>query len=260
MGLDVVATTVPLLMNYQGYLTDAAGRSLSGYYTMTVRLYDDVAAPITATLWSETHVSVAVRSGRFGLPLGSVTPLPEDLFSTPDRYLGVTVHPHAEMVPRQRLASVPYAFRADVPAGTVVAFVGTDVPDGWLPCDGSPVSRSLYPALFSAISTAWGSGDGSTTFNLPDLRGRGPIGAGQGAGLTNRTLAQIGGEEAHTLTVDQMPAHRHSVTSVVWEGPGGWSGGGWASDPLAVDTTSVGGSQPHNTMQPFAVVNFIIKY
>ena len=106
--------TVPLVMNYQGELKDMEGNPLSGYYTMTFRIYHDVIAPITDSVWSETHISVTVRSGHFSVLLGNIDPdnnsLPFDLFRNPDRFVGVTVAPYDEMVPRQRFASVPYAF------------------------------------------------------------------------------------------------------------------------------------------------------
>lgn len=75
------------------------------------------------------------------------------------------------------------------PTGAVIGFAGSSAPSGWLLCDGSAVSRTTYADLFTAIGTSYGVGDGSTTFNLPDLRGRVPVGVGQGSGLTNRALA-----------------------------------------------------------------------
>lgn len=250
--------TVPMVMNYQGTLYDTAGNPLNGTYTLTFRIYGSVVDPIANALWSEVHTGVIVRSGLFNVSLGDISPIAPTLFTSPDRFIGVTVHPFEELLPRQRFASVPYAFSAYVPAGTIVAFAGTNIPDGWLPCNGGLVNRLLYPALFSAISTAWGAGDGTTNFNLPDLRGRGPVGVGQGAGLTSRGLAQLGGEENHTLSVAEMPAHTHRYDY------GGVAGinfaevsQGHGSSP---ETSSTGGSQPHNNMQPFAIVNFIIKY
>ena len=85
------------------------------------------------------------------------------------------------------------------PPGGIMLSAAQTVPTGWLRCDGSAVSRTTYSALFSAISTAFGAGDGSTTFNLPDYRGRVPIGSGAGAGLTTRTVGAKGGEETHAL-------------------------------------------------------------
>lgn len=87
-----------------------------------------------------------------------------------------------------------------VPTGTVVFRAQASTPSGYLPCDGAAVSRATYAALFASIGTTFGVGDGSTTFNVPDLRGRSPIGAGTGAGLTARTHGTAYGAEstAHT--------------------------------------------------------------
>ncbi|HJW80814.1 MAG TPA: tail fiber protein [Acidiferrobacterales bacterium] len=150
------------------------------------------------------------------------------------------------------------------PTGSMKMYAGAAAPTHWLLCNGAAISRTTYAALFTAIGTTWGAGDGSTTFNLPDLRGRTPIGAGQGSGLTNRALAATGGEENHTLTIAEMPAHDHSDgTRSVWAagtakayvaGPNTMPEDN-AYEPLA----SEGGGGAHNTMQPFAAVNFIIK-
>ena len=95
--------------------------------------------------------------------------------------------------------------------GAVVFKAGPTVPSGFLAANGQAVSRSTYAALFAEIGTAWGTGDGTTTFNLPDLRGRVPVAAGQGTGLTDRVLATIGGAETVTLSVNEMPLHGHPV-------------------------------------------------
>jgi microcystin-dependent protein len=84
-------------------------------------------------------------------------------------------------------------------------------PGGWLLCDGRAVSRTVYAALFAAIQTDHGPGDGTSTFNLPDLRGCVPVGAGAGPGLTPRTTGQRLGGESVTLTAAQMPSHGHGV-------------------------------------------------
>lgn len=98
------------------------------------------------------------------------------------------------------------------PAGTIIDFAGTMAPAGYLVCDGSPVSRSAYPYLFSVIGTTWGGGDGSTTFNLPNLQRRVTIGAGgtqvSGPGVN---VGNVGGEETHTLITSEIPSHGHGV-------------------------------------------------
>jgi microcystin-dependent protein len=87
---------------------------------------------------------------------------------------------------------------------------GCALPAGWLECNGTAVSRVTYAALFNAIGTTYGVGDGATTFNVPDKRGRGSIGKGQGSGLTNRTQGQRIGAETVTLSQTEMPVHTHS--------------------------------------------------
>ena len=82
-------------------------------------------------------------------------------------------------------------------------------PTGWLTCDGAAISRTVYARLFAAISTLFGAGDGSSTFNVPDLRGRVPVGVGQGSGLTARTIGTRWGVEAVALSTAQMPNHAH---------------------------------------------------
>jgi microcystin-dependent protein len=103
------------------------------------------------------------------------------------------------------------AGEAGVPAGSVQMYAGSTIPTGWLLCDGAAVSRASNPALFTAIGTTYGSGDGSTTFNLPDMRSRMPIGAGTGTGLTNRTLGVAGGGETKVINSANLPTHTHTI-------------------------------------------------
>jgi microcystin-dependent protein len=107
--------------------------------------------------------------------------------------------------------------RSMVQSGTVLSFAGAKAPnDEWLICDGTAISRVGYATLFKVIGETYGSGDGSTTFNLPDLRGRTAIGAGQATGLTERIIGQAIGEENYILGLAEMPSHRHggSTSSV----------------------------------------------
>lgn len=164
--------------------------------------------------------------------------------------------------------------------GQLVESAGTTVPAGFLACDGAAVSRTTYSALFAFIGTTWGVGDGSTTFNVPDLRGRATIGSGTGSGLTARTVGQQTiGEETHVLTVAELAAHNHGVTdpghthttnaSACSGGVGGASGGGGiptgyvtASINAAVTGITInnnGSGTAHNNMQPSAVVTKLIK-
>lgn len=166
--------------------------------------------------------------------------------------------------------------------GTVQMLAGSP-DDGWLVCDGSAVSRATYDRLFAVIGTTFGAGDGSTTFNLPDLRGRVPVGSGQGAGLTNRILAQTMGEETHMLTITEMPSHNHTVsdpghnhTERGGNGANAFIAGGGSnvtmgtginggatqittnSSQTNISINSTGGGAAFNQMQPSLVLNYVI--
>jgi len=96
--------------------------------------------------------------------------------------------------------------------GEVRMWAASAVPNDWLECTGAAISRTTYAALFAVIGTTWGVGDNSTTFNIPDMRGRAPIGVGTGTGLTARALAATVGTETHTLTGAQSGVASHSHT------------------------------------------------
>lgn len=150
-------------------------------------------------------------------------------------------------------------------------------PRGWALCDGQLLPIAQYTALFSLLGTTYG-GNGQTTFALPDLRGRVPMHFGQGPGLTPRVQGEAGGSETVTLLVGEMPAHTHAVAANSGVGsadtatgnfiagtPDANTGSSYTSfSPVANTTMSPaangvsGGSQPHNNMQPFLCVNFVI--
>jgi len=173
------------------------------------------------------------------------------------------------------------------PVGVVEAFAGTNAPNGWLICNGSQISRALYPELFSVIGTTYGSGDGFSTFTLPDLRGRtiagrdgvnnmnnGPVNrlTSSHFGASGTVLGNSGGAESNTLSIAQMPSHNHTL------GPGqsfgtnfGGNGGGVATFGLSVgiintntyqgpyEAQANGSGQSHNNTQPTMILNYIIK-
>lgn len=150
-----------------------------------------------------------------------------------------------------------------IPPGIIKGFGGPVVPTGWLTCDGAAVSRASFSGLFAAIGTTWGVGDGTTTFNLPDLRGRVPIGAGVGTGLSSRTLAALLGEETHALTVAETPAHTHTpLAGGAFVTNPGFGGFGLIAGAVInpTDTLSFsGGNAAHNNMPPSAVIQWVIK-
>lgn len=143
-----------------------------------------------------------------------------------------------------------------LPIGSIIPFGGTEAPTGWLICDGSMLNRTTYKELFAAIGTNFGT-DGPGNFYIPDLRGK--VAVGQNASETEfNTLGKTGGEKTHTLTIEEMPAHNHNIN---WQYTGG-SGTATAIFTYSgntIGTTSTGGDQPHNNLQPYQVTNYIIK-
>jgi microcystin-dependent protein len=98
-----------------------------------------------------------------------------------------------------------------IPVGGLMPYAGATSPEGWLLCNGAAVSRTTYANLWALVGTTYGSGDGSTTFNVPDMRSRMPIGAGAGTGLTSRALAATGGAESVVIASGNLPTHAHSI-------------------------------------------------
>ena len=158
-----------------------------------------------------------------------------------------------------------------VPAGTIIQSAAINVPDGWLNCDGTSCNKIFYADLFLAIGNVYGGEPTDLSFNLPDLRGRVGIGAGQGADLTNRIMGQKSGEETHVLSTGEMPSHSHSLIRRSNPDAGAYDTGDAHQDESSAATTdrsdlglfntnSTGSGLPHNNMQPFLVVRYLIKY
>lgn len=175
------------------------------------------------------------------------------------------------------------------PTGAIFAYGGATAPTGWLICDGSPVSRTTYSLLFAVIGTLYGAGDGSTTFNLPDLRGR--VAAGWAASGGHPDVSTLGLTDGTSTLASRRPRHKHSVAnpaiSVTDPGhihtapfTGGGSGGGNAfegtvntptqNQPVNSATTGITASASGGTVGPqtgaepvdapaYLVVNHIIK-
>lgn len=166
-----------------------------------------------------------------------------------------------------------------LPSGALMPFAGSAAPSGFLLCAGQAVSRTTYAALFAAISTTFGAGDGSTTFTLPDLRGRAVFGVDNmnasaanrvtsgGSGISGTTRGASGGAETVTLTAGQMPSHNHSYNeSGASNGTANNGYGGCGSSTFnfnagvfSTSTGAQGGGGAHNNMPPSIMLNYIIK-
>jgi microcystin-dependent protein len=178
------------------------------------------------------------------------------------------------------------------PAGAIEAYAGSTAPTGWLLAYGQAVSRTTYADLFAVLSTTYGSGDGSTTFNLPDMRGR--VGAGldnMGGTAASRltstvltasnTLGATGGTQTHTMTSAEMPSHTHTqdahshavqrsnsaATSVGADASALYRAQANTGSPTYFDTQNAtatnqntGGGGAHLNTQPTIVLNYIIKF
>ncbi|MFH1717508.1 MAG: tail fiber protein [Planctomycetota bacterium] len=155
---------------------------------------------------------------------------------------------------------------AFVPPGVFLPYGGASAPTGWLLCNGAAVSRTTYADLFSAIGVGYGIGDSSTTFNLPDMRGRVPVGldAANAHLAAADTLGETGGEESHALTLAENGAHTHGMPSysgndVAAPQNFNMAGNDQSGGPTNIATASSGSGTGHNNLQPYNTVNYIIK-
>ena len=159
--------------------------------------------------------------------------------------------------------------------GEIRIFGGNFAPSGWAFCNGAIQAIAQNNTLFTLIGTTYG-GDGQSTFALPDLQGRVPVGLGQGTGLTNRIIGEKSGVENVTLTVPQIPAHTHvplcstdagdsiSPAGTYWAANANTSLPQFAAAPNATSmnaagVANAGGSQPHNNLMPLLTISFIIS-
>ena len=157
--------------------------------------------------------------------------------------------------------------------GEIRMFAGNFAPTGWAFCQGQLLPIAQNQALFSLLGTTYG-GDGRTSFAPPDLRGRVPVGFGQGPGLSNRVIGEQFGSELVTLNINQMPSHNHTVNAVTSEGNQNLPTNSLPANTKTLDkeysdananttmkatmVNPTGGSQPFGVSQPSLGVNFII--
>lgn len=149
-----------------------------------------------------------------------------------------------------------------LPIGAILPFSGDIIPNGWLLCDGSSFSVTSYPELFDVIGITYGYDDDRNP-KLPDLRGRVAVGKKDATSADDTefsSLGKTGGEKTHTLTIDEMPSHKHGFQANndfhAQSGTDAWIFKGGRNDGFILET---GGSQPHNNLQPYIVTNYIIK-
>lgn len=257
------AGTVPQLINYQGTLTDTSGNPVpDGQYGVVFNIYDVATdgTPLWTETWNNTTVPVNTNKGNFNAMLGAHNPIPLSFFNEhPVTYLGIKVGNDSEMLPRQRISSVAYAFTAGtgVPKGGIIMWSGAidQIPEGWALCDGN--SRT------------------------PDLRSRFVVGAGSGY-----AVGATGGEATHILTVSEMPSHTHiqnahnhiqdphnHTTDLLHDRNNGGGGtteyrNGWATPTSTTTATNqsatatnqnTGGGAAHNNLPPYYALAFIMK-
>lgn len=144
--------------------------------------------------------------------------------------------------------------------GVIKPYAGTVAPTGYLLCDGSAINRTTYAKLFTVCGTTYGAGNGTTTFNIPDMRGNTPVGLNAGDD-TFGTLGLNPGEKKHQLSVAELAAHGHTIDSNSNSNTGGGSRPflSIGTDHVTVTTANAGSDTPHNNVQPSMVVNYIIK-
>lgn len=265
---NLASAAVPNFINYQGVLTDANDVPLEGTFDITVSIYD-VDNGGTA-LWGETHAGVLLKKGVFNVKLGKVNVL-TPAFDVP-YWLGISINGAPELTPRMELASTATALVAqDVvntnPTGTVIMFPVEVPPSGYIECDGSEVSRTTYAKLFAVLGTRYGAGDGSTTFNLPDMRGQFVRGWDHNSAVDpDRNLRSnrgdgVGGDNVGTLQGGQIQSHRHNIFPNVAGhtlGAGNYLHGAWY--PMSYGNSYTGNNGGNETRPKNIYMMYCIKY
>lgn len=162
------------------------------------------------------------------------------------------------------------SFTPSVPAGSVIPYAGSTAPSGWLFCNGQAINRTTYSALFTTIGTTYGVGDGSLTFNIPDMRGRVPAGLDvdssgfalritvTASDVSGTVLGSTGGTQTHTLTAGELPTSATFQAENSHGGQRGTGSSGLAQTPIEIPLTGAN-DEPHLNLQPTIILNYIIK-
>ena len=221
---------------FQGKLFDQNDQPLNGTYNFSFSIQDG------GVNWTETHPNVSVFQGIYAVVLGSLNLLPDGLFKNNAMHT-VNIQLNGENLddvliyrPIENDPKVPDELKDGVhwediqnppaiggsggaPIGSIIAYGGVNIPEGWLKCDGTAVSRTEFSELFAALSISWGAGDGVNTFHLPDLRGRFLRGTDEGAGndpdAAERTALHLlgnAGDQLGSYQPDQVLSHFHRLS------------------------------------------------
>ena len=278
---DVMLATINAIKNYIGNIS-AGGVTWHG---------DIVLPAVFATDTSNNYLAsnTDVKNGDmfYASTSGNLTMADGDILVEKGDALIVDIDGAKTSITKAQILDISPTYPRTNVGDVKVSWVSIDH-DGWLLQDGSEKSRTAYPLLFGFLGTSQGVGDGSTTFNLPDSRGRAIAGTGQGVGLTNRGIGEKFGTENETLDTSQIPSHLHTnnhghshnhtvsdinpggKTSVGGPGIFGGNKDVYDSEETNTQTTSTkslsytgntgsaGGGQPHNNVQPTIAMNIFI--
>jgi len=279
--------------------------TVPSYYAAPIRpshpdLYQNTNPTVNIVGNSATFTTVNVGTGAYISSTGSyfndvdiltanmqtvtITDMTVDSITVPDLVQQKTMNGLTYNPTSGQVGYFPYNL---TPPGVIVPFAGTGAPNGWLLCDGREVSRSVYLDLFNTIGVLYGVGNGVSSFNLPNFKGRIPVGYDATQSYFN-TVGKTGGYNTHTLTISEMPAHLHTGTTATGgdhnhsytasnnsnQNVGYPAGGGSPDVNQGVfgattstagahvhnfTSTNTGGGLPHNNLQPYVVIQYIIK-